>query len=55
MALEFIHSVLASDEAAGVGETESYDLPVNPLSHILITMKYVQTAAAASTIPVFHR
>jgi len=40
--MEFIHSVLAHDETVAVGTVVSYDLPVNPLSHTLITLKYAQ-------------
>jgi len=43
--MEFIHSVLAHDETVGVGTVVSYDLPVNPLSHTLITLKYAQNLA----------
>ena len=43
--MEFIHSVLAHDETIAVGTVVSYDLPVNPLSHTLITIKYAQNLA----------
>jgi len=43
--MEFIHSVLAHDETIAVGTVVSYDLPVNPLSHTLITIKYAQNKA----------
>jgi len=43
--MEFIHSVLAHDETVAVGTVVSYDLPVNPLSHTLITLKYAQNKA----------
>ena len=43
--MEFIHSVLAHDETVVVGTVISYDLPVNPLSHTLITLKYAQNKA----------
>lgn len=43
--MEFIHSVLAHDETVAAGSVISYDLPVNPLSHTLITMKYAQNKA----------
>lgn len=51
--MEFIHSVLASDEDVAVGDVDSYDLPVNPLSHILLTVKYTRTDAAASGVPTY--
>lgn len=37
--MEFLRSVLAQDEAVVVSTRVTYDLPVNPLSHILFTMK----------------
>lgn len=43
--MEFIHSVLAHDETVAVGTVISYDLPVNPLSHTLITLKFAQNLA----------
>ncbi len=43
--MEFIHSVLAHDETVAVGTVISYDLPVNPLSHTLLTLKYAQNKA----------
>lgn len=35
----FIRQVLAQDEAVTVSTTVNYDLPVNPLSHFLFTLK----------------
>lgn len=49
---EFIHSVLAQDAPVVAGTTYTYDLPVNPLSHILITLPHIRTAAAASGVPL---
>lgn len=37
--MEFLKSVLAQDEAVTVSTRVTYDLPVNPLSHILFTLK----------------
>lgn len=42
---EFIHSVLAQNEAVTAGTVISYDLPVNPLSHILLTLRFQQDKA----------
>jgi len=50
--MEFIHSVMAQDEAVAVGTVVQYDLPVNPLSHILLTLRYNRTAAAAAALPL---
>jgi hypothetical protein len=41
----FIHSVLAQNESVTVGTVISYDLPVNPLSHVLLTLKFAQDQA----------
>jgi len=43
--MQFIHSILAHDETVAVSTVISYDLPVNPLSHILLTLKYAQNKA----------
>lgn len=43
--MEFIHSVLAQNEAVVAGTVVSYDLPVNPLSHIMLTLKFAQNKA----------
>lgn len=51
--MDFIHSVLAQDDDVTASKTVSYDLPVNPLSHILVTLKYTRTAAAADGIPTY--
>lgn len=42
--MEFIHSVLAQNETVTQNTVRSYDLPVNPLSFILLTLKFTQTA-----------
>lgn len=43
--MEFIHSVLAQNEAVTAGTVISYDLPVNPLSFILLTLRFQQDKA----------
>ena len=42
---EFIHSVLAQNEAVAVSTVITYDLPVNPLSFILVTLRFQQNKA----------
>ncbi|KPK74935.1 MAG: hypothetical protein AMJ79_12850 [Phycisphaerae bacterium SM23_30] len=42
---EFIHSVLANYEAVTAGTVVTYDLPVNPLSFILMTLRFQQDKA----------
>lgn len=49
--MEFIHSVCSQDEAVVAGSVVTYDLPVNPLSHIYITLPYIRTAAAVAGLP----
>ncbi len=49
--MEFIHSVLAQDVPITAGIPMVYDLPVNPLSHIYVTVPYIRTAAAAAGVP----
>lgn len=43
--MEFIHSILAHDETVAINTVISYDLPVNPLSHVLFTLKFAQNLA----------
>lgn len=43
--MQFIHSVLAQNEAVVAGTVVSYDLPVNPLSFILLTLRFQQNKA----------
>jgi len=42
---KFIHSVLAQYEAVVAGTVITYDLPVNPLSFILLTLRFQQDKA----------
>lgn len=42
---EYIHSVLAQNETVTAGTVISYDLPVNPLSFILLTLRFQQNKA----------
>lgn len=42
---EFIHSVLAQNEAVAVSTVITYDLPVNPLSFIFVTLRFQQNKA----------
>jgi len=51
--MEFIHSVMAQDETVVQDTTVTYDLPVNPLSHVLITLKYAQKVVLQLTKPDF--
>ncbi len=42
---KFIHSVLAQNETVTAGTVITYDLPVNPLSFIMVTLKFAQNKA----------
>ena len=42
---EFIHSVLSQYQAVTAGTVVSYDLPVNPLSYIMLTLRFTQDKA----------
>lgn len=43
--MEFLHSVLAQNDAVTANTVVSYDLPVNPLSFILLTLRFQQNKA----------
>ena len=43
--MEYIHSVLAQNETVTAGTVPTYDLPVNPLSFILLTLRFQQNKA----------
>lgn len=43
--MEFIHSVMAQNEAVVAGTVVTYDLPVNPLSFILVSLNFRQDKA----------
>lgn len=51
--MEFIHSVMVQDKDVLLVGVDSYDLPVNPLSHILLTMKFTHTQANLADISTF--
>jgi len=52
MGQNFIKSVLAQDEAVTVSTTVTYDLPVNPLSHLLFTVKALNSTATITDYSV---
>lgn len=51
--MEFIQSILAHDEAVVAATVVTYDLPVNPLSHILLTIKCARLDSAVTDSPPF--
>ncbi|MBA7563316.1 hypothetical protein ES708_04971 [subsurface metagenome] len=40
----FTHSIVVQNEDVTAGTSPSYDLPVSPMSHLLLTLKFTQTA-----------
>jgi len=40
--MKYIHSQLCNDITVTPGQTQSYDLPINPVTMILLTMRWVQ-------------
>jgi len=53
--MEFIQSILEYQHLAVVSTVDNYDLPVNPLSHILITLKMDLDAPNANEVPDFQK
>lgn len=51
--MEFTQSILAHDVAVTAGTVVTYDLPVNPLSHILLTLKCARLDTAVTDSPPF--
>lgn len=51
--MEFIQSILAHNVAVVLGTVPTYDLPVNPLSHILLTIKAARLDTAVTDSPPF--
>lgn len=49
--MEFIQSIMAHDEAIVLGTVVTYDLPVNPLSHIMMTLKGARLDTAVTDVP----
>jgi hypothetical protein len=58
--MEFLRSVLANNEAVVASTRVTYDLPVNPLSHVLVTLRFLNdtgtitdyTAVAAALLSI---
>jgi len=51
--VEFIQSIMAHDVAVTLGTVVTYDLPVSPLSHILLTLKTARLDTAITDVPLF--
>jgi len=52
--MEFIQSVLEYQHLAAISTVDNYDLPVNPLSHILITLKMDLKIPETNKVPNFQ-
>jgi len=52
--MEFIQSILEYQHLAVVSTVDNYDLPVNPLSHILITLKMDLDTPGVDSVPNFQ-
>jgi len=62
--MQFLRSVLAQDETVTPATVVTYDLPVNPLSHLILTLKFLavenlttnaEILAAIESIRILHR
>lgn len=53
--MQFIRSVLVQDESIDAGDVKSYDLPVNPLSHIILTMGFYNVTDEATKAEALAR
>ena len=53
--MQFIRSVLVQDESISAGDIKNYDLPVNPLSHIIFTLKGLNVTDEASLSEILAR
>lgn len=51
--MKFIQSILSHNVAVALGTVVTLDLPVNPLSHIMLTIKCARLARAATDSPPF--
>lgn len=49
---QFLRSVLAQDESVTASTTVTYDLPVNPLSHILLTLRFANETSTITNYSV---
>lgn len=52
---EFLRSVLVSNAAITAGQVYTYDLPVNPLSHILLNMQCLNVTDEATLAEILAR
>jgi hypothetical protein len=50
-----LRTVLVQDEAQAAGAAPTYDLPINPLSHILFSFKFLNKAAEVSLAEVLAK
>lgn len=48
--MKYTREVIAQDQAVAAGSVNTWDLPVNPLSHLVFTIKGINVAAAEATL-----
>lgn len=53
--MEYRRSVLVQDESVAAGSVKTYDLPVNPLSHIVFTLKGLNVTDEATLAQILSR
>lgn len=47
--MKFIHSVIAQNKSVAVDETHTWNLPINPISHLIVTIRCLNVAAVEAT------
>jgi hypothetical protein len=53
--MRFIHSAIVKDEAIAAGAVSTYELPVNPISHIIFTLKVLNVTDEATLAEILER
>lgn len=53
--MRFIHSAIAKDEAIAASTVTTYELPVNPISHLIFTIKGLQVTDQATRQDLLDR
>lgn len=52
---EFIRAVVAKNESIAAGEAITYDLPTNPISHLILTMRFLNVTDEATIAQALSR
>ena len=53
--MRFLRSVIAQDESVAASSVTSYDLPVNPISHLILTVKGLNVTDEATRAEILAR